>query len=64
MGDSHRVAISADMYQAAREYMVEHGLPHVRAAVEAMIKAESSGEHRQTDPVTPGQEVANAGTRR
>ena len=50
--------ISADLYQAARQYMVEHGLPHVRAAVEAMIKAaESSGENRHTDPVRRRQEV-------
>ena len=60
MGDSHRVAISADLYQAARQYMVEHGLPHVRAAVEAMIRAESSGEQRHAEQTNQSQEVVNA----
>ena len=60
MGDSHRVAISADLYQAARKYMVENGLPHVRAAVEAMIRAESSGEQRHAEQTNQSQEVVNA----
>ena len=60
MGDSHRVAISADLYQAARKYMVENGLPHVRAAVEAMIKAESSGEQRLAEHTNQNREVVNA----
>ena len=41
MGEGHRVTITGELYEAARRYMVEHGLPHVRAAVEAMIRAES-----------------------
>ena len=60
MEDSHRVAISADLYQAARKYMVENGLPHVRAAVEAMIRAESSGEQRHAVHTNHNREVVNA----
>ena len=60
MGDTHRVAIKPASYQAARRYMVAHGLPHVRAAVEAMIEAqedvESPGEQDREHPTGGGTE--------
>ena len=44
MGDTHRVAIAPELFNEARRYMVEHGLPTVRSAVEAMIEAQSHKE--------------------
>ena len=44
MGDTHRVAIAPELFNEARRYMVEHGLPTVRSAVEAMIEAQSNKE--------------------
>ena len=39
MGDTHRVVIAPELFHEARRYMVEHDLPTVRSAVEAMIEA-------------------------
>ena len=44
MGDTHRVAIAPELFHEARRYMVEHDLPTVRSAVEAMIEAQSCKE--------------------
>ena len=44
MGDTHRVAIAPELFHVARRYMVEHDLPTVRSAVEAMIEAQSRKE--------------------
>ena len=44
MGDTHRVAIAPELFNVARRYMVEHDLPTVRSAVEAMIEAQSHKE--------------------
>lgn len=51
------MTITCELYDVARRYMVDHGLPHVRAAVEAMIRteAEALGDLRQT---TQQEEVA------
>ena len=45
MGDTHRVAIAPELFHEARRYMVEHDLPTVRSAVEAMIEAQSCKEY-------------------
>jgi hypothetical protein len=45
MAGIHRVTIAPELYEVARRYMVDQGLPHVRAAVEAMIDAED--RHQQ-----------------
>ena len=44
MGGIHRVAIAPELFHEARRYMVEHDLPTVRSAVEAMIEAQSCKE--------------------
>ena len=44
MGGTHRVAIAPELFHEARRYMVEHDLPTVRSAVEAMIEAQSCKE--------------------
>ena len=46
MGDTHRVAIAPELFHEARRYMVDHRLPTVRSAVEAMIEAQS---HKEPD---------------
>ena len=63
MGEVHRVMITGELYEVARRYMVDHRLPHVRAAVEAMIRAEfeaSDGRpHTQQEEVLESQEHNN-----
>ena len=62
VGESHRVAITRELYCAARRYMVEHDLPTVRSAVEAMIRAQAEGADDQTteNQAREAKQVANA----
>jgi hypothetical protein len=53
------VTISEELYRELRRYMVEHGLPHVRAALEAMIRGSLKGEsHTQQEEVL-GTQIEN-----
>ena len=59
MAEVHRVTISGDLYQALRLYMVTHQLPHVRAALEEVIRAEVGDDQPTQQEEVPGTDTGN-----